>query len=429
MNDPVTRFLELFGVLAGDAAQAWCGDREAIGKFFKGTSYGQRRKDWFPLDGQLLPRRAMRYADYAVLRQLLSGKNKTGQRLIAEASLQELDSAYAFYIAEMNRSDARRNRGIVGKTLYFGAAHERIERALSKKGANYNSLQKLDFVKQDLRRIVFSPVFAGDLNEAIRICQAFCLILEKQPGRLLQFEHARFVAAAICAITGQWAAYNSDDVNSVRMFTSYLRRLYPVFPDFAVLAQIQYHEDFGKSGLAAGEFRVFSNRDQIKTSEIYTNRSGTLTFLDAVKGAYRQGVRLKECTDLLSGSSPEQLLLHLLSEAEVNAVGAPDCAVAYSDAFPSICYGVMLANEHRFPEAWRALERAQHRIQQLNYAAGYLEFRLRQAEAFALRKEWKVTNIPSVLVACVRKVDEAIGIANRLRYVRCAQALREMSLG
>ena len=40
MNDPVTRFLELFGVLAGDAAQAWCGDREAIGKFFKGTDGG-----------------------------------------------------------------------------------------------------------------------------------------------------------------------------------------------------------------------------------------------------------------------------------------------------------------------------------------------------------------------------------------------------
>jgi hypothetical protein len=429
MDAPIPRFLQLFQSLAGDAAEAWCGDRRATTKLFKGSSYSQRHKEWFPAEEELLPRRAMRHHDYDVLRQLLRrARNKSGQSPIKDETIRELDAAFISYIEEMDRVDARRNRGTSARTLHVNAANERVERALAKHGFNFDDLKQVDFVKGEFRRITSRPILIGDLHEVVRIYRAFCVVLEKQPGRLGGFERARYICAASCAILGHWAAFNTGDEVSYRYFNSFLGRLYGVFPDVVVLMFWWLGKKPSMLRDNDAVFRVFSIRDQISTSSVVNDWSPSFFSLDGAISTSALGIRLDERTNLLDGNSAEQLLLRRLSEIEVNSRAYPDLEIAYSNAFTSVFYGKILAKDLRFEEAWKVLHGVRENLDRLNKTALYAELLLKHAEASALHAEWKVSKQPNLLVACVRKVDEGIALAEQMNFTNHAEMLRGMHL-
>lgn len=429
MDTPVRRFLDLFRALAGDAAEGWCGDRTAVGKFFKGSSYGQRHKDWFVDDSASLPRRAMRHHDYDVLRQLLErARDRIGSELVSRASIRELDLAYSDYISAMDRLDARRDRGRTGRTLHVSAARERVERFLDRNSLSLGDLDDFGGVNV-LGTALWKINCSGNLLESIRVTNAFCLTIEKEHGPLLKGETARYLCAALCAEIGQWAAATAEEQGALARFQAVFERLYSISPESGVESRLWWAEGFRRKRYADAAFKVLAQRERLLKSFIYRNRGPCFAYVDAAaQGAIWQGIPLSAPVRQLGGQSAEGLFRQVIAECEINRARKPDFTVSYDIAFAWAMFGRALARQLHVDRAQEALDSARRYVGKIEDRARYLTLLLKEVAIDIRRAEWSLNRNPEVLISCVKNIEDAANFAGEMNLTNRAAALRSTRL-
>jgi hypothetical protein len=429
MDTPVKRFLDLFRALAADAAEGWCGDRTAVGKFFKGTSYGQRHKDWFVDDSALLPRRAMRHHDYDILRQLLArARARTGTATISGASLRELDLAYSDYISSMDRLDARRDRARTGRTLHVSAARERVERFLGRNSLSLRDLNDFDGVRV-LRTALWKTHRKGDLLESIRVADAICLTIEKEYDQLLKGETPRYLCAATCAEAGQWAAAIAAERGALVRFQAVFKRFYSISPESGVQSRLWWAEAYHTKQYADASFKVLAHREKLLKTFIYRNSGPCFAYLDAAaNGTIYGGIPLAAPVRQLRGQSAEGLFQQVIADCETNIGGRPDVAVSHDSALAWALFGRALAQQLHVKQAQRALDSARRHLSRIEDIARYLTLLLKVVEVDIHRAEWSLSRNPEVLISCVKKIEDAASFADEMNLTNRASALRSIQL-
>ena len=328
----------------------------------------------------------------------------------------------------MDSLDARRDRGRTGRTLYVSAARDRAERFLYSNSLSLRDLDDFGGVRV-LCTALWKTHRNGGLLESIRVANAICLTIEKESGPLLEGETPRYLCAALCAETGQWAAATAAENSALAHFQGVFERLYSISPDSGIESRLWWAEAFRRKRYAEAAFKVLAHRERLLKSFVWRNRGPSFAYLDAAaNGTIHRGIPLSEPVRQLRGHSAEGLFQQVISECEKNAAGRLDFIVSHDLTFAWAQFGRALAVQQHVERAQQALDSARQHLSRFEGQARYLTFLLKELEVLIYRAEWSLNRNPEVLVSCVKRIEDAASFADELNLKNRASMLRSMRL-